>query len=459
MSTHEHSRLTRGLKNRHIQMIALGGAIGTGLFYGSAASIQLAGPSVIVSYLVGGAVMYLIMRMLGEMSTEEPVAGAFSHFAYRYWGRFPGFLAGWNYWFLYILVSMAELTVVGIYVAYWVPDFPAWLASLLVLATITAINLVGVRSFGEFEFWFALVKVLAVIGMIVFGIVLIFSGGDSGVGVQNLWIHGGFFPNGAWGMLLSLAVVMFSFGGTELVGIAAGEADNPRESIPRAVRQVMWRILIFYIGAITVLMILFPWRSIGVEGSPFVVIFSRLGVGPAADVLNFVVLTAAISVYNSGIYSNGRMLHALAGQGNAPGIFLRLNAGKVPYVGVLFSSCCTLAAVAINYLVPEGAFMQVMAVATAAATVTWAMIVLVHVRFRMAHSASLRRRVFPAPFFPYANYACLAFLALVVAAMTQIDSMRTAVYVLPVWLAILYAGYLVKTRLEGKRAPRRSKSA
>jgi AAT family amino acid transporter/aromatic amino acid transport protein AroP len=434
-------------------MIALGGAIGTGLFYGSAASIQLAGPGIIVSYLIGGTVMYLIMRMLGEMSTEEPVAGAFSHFAYKYWGAFPGFLAGWNYWFLYILVSMTELTVVGIYVAYWLPDFPVWLTSLIVLVSITAINMVNVRLFGEFEFWFALVKVLAVIGMIVLGIALIFSGlGGPATGFSNLWAHGGLLPNGGWGLFLSLAVVMFSFGGIELIGITAGEADNPKESIPRAIRQVMWRILIFYIGSITVLMIIFPWNLVGTEGSPFVIIFSKLGIGAAAHILNFVVLTAAISVYNSGIYSNGRMLYGLAQQGNAPKIFMKLSANKVPYVGVLFSSCCTLAAVAINYLIPQCAFMQVMAVATTAAALTWVMIVLVHIKFRTAHRGAAHRLVFPAPFFPYANYACVAFMVLIIAVMTQIDSMRNAVYVLPVWLAVLYVGFLAKTRMEGRRA-------
>ncbi|CAI9405732.1 Aromatic amino acid transport protein AroP [Pleomorphomonas sp. T1.2MG-36] len=447
MSSETQSHLSRGLKNRHIQMIALGGAIGTGLFYGSAASIQLVGPGIIVSYIIGGFVMYLIMRMLGEMSTEEPVAGAFSHFAYKYWGEFAGFLAGWNYWFLYILVSMAELTVVGIYVAYWFPDFPAWLTSLIVLVTITAVNLINVRLYGEAEFWFAIIKVLAVIGMIVLGLVLILFGlGGEATGLSNLWIHGGFFPNGMWGLLLSLVVVMFSFGGTELIGITAGEADDPKKSIPQAIRQVMWRILIFYIGALTVMMIIFPWNQVGMEGSPFVTIFSKLGIGSAAHILNFVVLTAAISVYNSGIYSNGRMLYSLAEQGNAPKVFTKLGANKVPYVAILFSSACTLVVVAINYLIPEGAFMQVMAVATTAATITWVMIVLVHMKFRKAHAADVAKLTFPAPFYPIANYFCVGFMALVIIMMTQMESMQMAVFVLPAWLIVLYVGFLFRSR-------------
>ena len=445
MPSSRPAALSRSLKNRHIQMIALGGAIGTGLFYGSAASIRLVGPGIILSYLIGGAAIYLIMRMLGEMSTEEPVAGAFSHFAYRYWGGFAGFLSGWNYWLLYILVSMAELSVVGLYVNYWLPHFPSWASALTVLVAVTALNLLNVRSFGESEFWLSFIKIAAIIGMILLGLALIASGIDhKAAGLSNLWIHGGFLPNGIRGLLLSLVVVMFSFGGTELIGITAGEADDPRRSIPRAINQVIWRILLFYVGALAVLVVLYPWNEIGTQGSPFVLIFSRLGIPAAPDILNLVVLTAAISVYNSGMYSNGRMLYSLAEQGNAPRVFLRLSGRRVPWVGILFSSSCTLAIVVINFLVPEGAFMRVMAVATAAAALTWLMIVLVHLKFRQAHAG--KELLFPSPWHPWTNYLCVAFLLGVVALMTQLDDTRPAVYVLPVWIAVLYAGYHVRTR-------------
>ena len=445
MSSSQPEALSRSLKNRHIQMIALGGAIGTGLFYGSAASIRLVGPGIILSYLIGGLAIYLIMRMLGEMSTEEPVAGAFSYFAYRYWGGFAGFLSGWNYWLLYVLVSMAELSVVGIYVSYWLPDFPSWASALIVLVAVTALNLLNVRSYGESEFWLALIKIAAIIGMILLGLVLITGGIDQkAAGLSNLWIHGGFLPNGVHGLLLSLVVVMFSFGGTELIGITAGEADDPQRSIPRAINQVIWRILIFYVGALAVLVILYPWNEIGTQGSPFVLIFSRLGIPAAPDILNLVVLTAAISVYNSGMYSNGRMLYSLAGQGNAPRIFMRLSGRHVPWVGILFSSVCTLAIVVINFLVPEGAFMQVMAVATAAAALTWLMIVLVHLKFRRAHAG--KELLFRSPWHPWTNYLCVAFLLGVVALMTQLADTRLAVYVLPLWVGVLYAGYRLRIR-------------
>ncbi|TAN27329.1 MAG: amino acid permease [Castellaniella sp.] len=443
MSPPPPEALSRSLKNRHIQMIALGGAIGTGLFYGSAASIRLVGPGIILSYLIGGLVIYLIMRMLGEMSTEEPVAGAFSYFAYRHWGGFAGFLSGWNYWLLYVLVSMAELSVVGIYVSYWLPDFPSWASALIVLVAVTALNLLNVRSYGESEFWLAFIKIAAIIGMILLGVVLIIGGIDhKAAGLSNLWAHGGFLPNGVHGLLLSLVVVMFSFGGTELIGITAGEADDPRRSIPRATNQVIWRILIFYVGALAVLVILYPWNEIGMQGSPFVLIFSRLGIPAAPDILNLVVLSAAISVYNSGMYSNGRMLYSLAEQGNAPRMFLRLSSHHVPWVGILFSCACTLAIVVINFLVPKGAFMQVMAVATAAAALTWLMIVLVHLKFRRAHVG--KQLLFPSPWHPWTNYLCVAFLLGVVALMTQLDDTRLAAYVLPVWVGVLFAGYRLR---------------
>lgn len=447
MSGNKAAPLARRLKNRHIQMIALGGAIGTGLFYGSAASIQLVGPGIILSYLIGGAVIYLIMRMLGEMSTQEPVAGAFSYFAFKYLGDFPGFLAGWNYWILYVLVSMAELTVVGIYVSYWLPDIPAWITSLTVLVIITAINLGNVRFFGETEFWFALIKIVAVIGMIAFGILLlVLDLGGPTARIGNLWEHGGFLPHGVWGLVLSLAIVMFSFGGTELIGITAGEAEEPRKSIPRAIKQVMWRIMVFYIGSLTVLLVIFPWSKVGMEGSPFVTIFSRLGIGSAAYILNFVVLSAAISVYNSAIYSNGRMLYSLAEQGNAPRIFMKVSENKIPYVAILFSSTCTLGAVVLNYLIPDSAFLQVMAIATAAAVITWALIVIVHLKFRQSHSNRVKDLFFPAPFYPFANYFCIGFLALVMIVMTQLPNMKMAIFALPVWIGFLFISYKIKLR-------------
>ncbi|MDD6120935.1 MAG: amino acid permease [Selenomonadaceae bacterium] len=438
----EPVKMKRGLKNRHLQMIALGGAIGTGLFYGSASTIALAGPAVILSYLLGGIVIFFIMRMLGEMAVDEPVSGSFSHYATKYWGRFAGFVSGWNYWFNYVLVSMAELTAVGIYVHYWLPDVPQWLSALVCLVVITAVNLINVRAYGEFEFWMALIKITAIVLMIVLGLYLL------GIAPQpfpenfsNLWANGGFLPNGWWGMGLATAIVMFSFGGIELIGITAGEAENPDRTIPRAINQVIWRILIFYVGTMIVLMALWPWNKVGMEASPFVQIFENVGIPAAAHILNFVVLTAAISVYNSAIYSNSRMLYGLAKKGEAPQIFTRLSARGVPVIGILVSSGCTLVVVALNYFLEGHVFMYLMTIATCAAVISWVVICITHLKFRALCAAQHKDTRFKALLYPVANYLCLAFLAGVIFFMAQIPDMQLAVIFLPIWLIVLAIGY------------------
>ncbi|WP_304166477.1 amino acid permease, partial [Lonsdalea britannica] len=290
MQNQQDGTLKRGLKNRHIQLIALGGAVGTGLFLGIAQTIKMAGPSVLLGYAIGGIIAFFIMRQLGEMSVEEPVAGSFSHFAYKYWGNFAGFASGWNYWVLYVLVAMAELSAVGIYVQYWWPSIPTWVSAAVFFMVINAINLANVKIYGEMEFWFALIKVSAIIGMIAFGGWLLFSGhGGPEATVTNLWNQGGFFPNGIMGLVMAMAVIMFSFGGLELVGITAAEADDPEKSIPRATNQVIYRILIFYIGSLTILLSLYPWGKVVEGGSPFVMIFHELNSDVVATILNVVV--------------------------------------------------------------------------------------------------------------------------------------------------------------------------
>lgn len=441
-------KLKRGLKNRHLQMIALGTAVGTGLFYGSTSTIALAGPAVSLSYLIGGIIVFFIMRMLGEMSVDEPVSGSFSYYANKYWGNFPGFLAGWNYWFLYIFVSMAELSAVSIYVSYWLPDLPQWISALICIAVITAINLITVSAYGEIEFWMALIKISAIILMILFGSYYIFTDPEPfPENFSNLWIHGGFFPNGLWGLCLSFVPVIFSFGGIELIGITAGEAENPEKTIPRAINQVIWRILIFYVGTMIVLMTLWAWNEVGTEASPFVQIFENAGFSYAANILNFVVLTAAISVYNSAIYSNSRMLYGLAVNKNAPKIFLKLSARKVPVTGILISSGITLIVVILNYLFPGKIFMYLMSIVTGAVIISWAMIVLTHLKFREHCKTVGKVTKFRAVLFPFSNYLCLAFIAAIILLMLTMEEMRLAVFLMPVWLGIIFIFYRYKNKL------------
>ena len=441
------NKMQRGLKNRHLQMIALGTAVGTGLFYGSTATIALAGPAVSLSYLVGGIIIFFIVRMLGEMSVEEPVSGSFSYYASKYWGEFPGFLAGWNYWFLYILVSMAELSAVSIYLGYWFPDLPKWIGVLACLLIITAINLVTVSAYGEIEFWMAFIKIAAIIGMILLGSYFILTAlVPFPQNFANLWIHGGFFPNGISGFIMSLAPVMFSFGGIELIGITAGEAENPDKTIPRAINQVIWRILIFYVGTMIVLMTLWPWNEVGKEASPFVQIFEGAGFPAAANILNFVVLTAAVSVYNSAIYSNSRMLFGLATSNNAPKFFEKLSKRGVPVNGILISSGITFLAVVMNYFLPDQVFMYMMSIVTGAVVISWGMIVLTHLKFRKHCEAEGIEPKFKSLFYPLADYLCLAFLAGILIIMAMMDEMRISVIVMPIWVLAIWFFYRSKKK-------------
>ncbi|VVD88775.1 amino acid permease [Pandoraea fibrosis] len=448
----QEGSLHRGLKNRHIQLIALGGAIGTGLFLGIAQTIKTAGPSVLLGYAIAGVVAFFIMRQLGEMVVDEPVAGSFSYFANKYCGQFAGFVSGWNYWVLYVLVSMAELSAVGIYVQYWWPAIPTWVSALVCFGVINAINLSSVKSYGEMEFWFAIIKVAAIVGMIGFGGYLLFSGNAGpDASVANLWQHGGFFPNGVTGLVMAMAVIMFSFGGLELVGITAAEADNPSRTIPRATNQVIYRILIFYVGALGVLLSLYPWEKVVTGGSPFVLIFHELNSNFVAHVLNAVVLTAALSVYNSCVYCNSRMLYGLAGQGNAPRALLKVNARGIPLAALGVSAAATAVCVVINYFMPGKAFELLMGLVVSALIINWAMISVIHLAFRRAKARAGETTLFRSLGYPLTNYVCLAFLGGILVVMYLIPDLRISVYLIPVWLAVLGIGY--RLRLRNSAAP------
>ncbi|WON78308.1 amino acid permease [Serratia sp. UGAL515B_01] len=439
--------LKRGLKNRHIQLIALGGAVGTGLFLGIAQTIKMAGPSVLLGYAIGGFIAFLIMRQLGEMVVEEPVAGSFSHFAYKYWGDFAGFLSGWNYWAMFILVGMAELTAVGIYIQYWWPEIPTWVSAALFFVVINLVNLVNVRLYGETEFWFAIIKVAAILGMIVFGAYLLASGnGGPEASISNLWDQGGFMPHGFGGLVMAMAVIMFSFGGLEMVGITAAEASDPRNSIPKATNQVVYRILIFYIGSLTVLLSLYPWDKVVEGGSPFVMIFHSLNSNLVATILNVVVLTAALSVYNSGVYSNSRMLFGLAMQGNAPKVFTKVNKRGVPVLSIALSALATSVGVLINYAMPGKAFELLMALVVSTLVINWVMICLAHLKFRAAKNRQGVITHFRALGYPFGNYLCLVFLAFILAIMYFSEGIRISVLLMPVWIMLLWFGFVLTRR-------------
>ena len=441
--------LHRGLQERHIQLIAIGGAIGVGLFLGSNSAIRTAGPGLMLSYVIGGIAIFFVMRALGEIAVGYPVSGSFSAYAHKFIGPRAGFITGWTYWFVWIITGMAEITAVGVYCNFWWPELPQWIPALGALACMTATNLMSVKLFGEIEFWFALIKVVVILALIAVGAGIIFIGlGHGGVptGISNLYaLEGGFLPMGWSGVASALTMVMFAFVGVELIGVTAGEAQNPEVTIPAAINKVLWRILIFYIGALFVVMSIFPWNEIGTKGSPFVLVFQDLGIGPAASIIQFVVLTAALSSCNSGIFSTGRMIYTLALQGQAPKAFAEVSAHKVPARAIMMSSVIMLAGVALNYFLPDEVFLIVTSIATFAALWIWATIIIVQMRSRAGKSAEEVSRIkYKVPFYPFSGYFSMFILAIVCVMLALGHETRIAMIVGPIWIAVLFVAYALK---------------
>jgi amino acid transporter, AAT family len=442
------NQLQRGLEERHITLMSLGAAIGVGLFLGSATAIKLAGPGIILGYAFAGMIMFFIMRALGEMAIQKPVAGSFSQYARDYLGALPGFLTGWNYWFLWVVTCMAEITAAGIYMEYWFPEVPRWIWALAALVIMASVNFLNVKAYGELEFWFALIKIITIIFMIVSGLGMIVLGiGNGGIatGISNLWENGGILPNGITGVLMSLQMVMFAFLGIEMIGITAGEVKNPEKTLSRAIDTVFWRILIFYVGALFVIMSIYPWTEIGAQGSPFVLTFDKLGIPAAAGIINFVVLTAALSSCNGGIFSTARMLFNLAENDEAPKGLGKLNKNGVPSKAVFVTAGALLVGVVLNYLVPAKVFTWVTAISTFGAIWTWSMILLSQIKYRKGLTPNqLRGLKYKMPLFPFTSYFSLAFLLLVVGLMAFFPDTRIALIVGPLWLGILTAFYYGK---------------
>ncbi|RSB53211.1 amino acid permease [Acinetobacter soli] len=453
MSQQEQGRLKPGLSNRHIQLIALGGAIGTGLFLGISQSIKLAGPSVILGYAIAGLIAFFMMRQLGEMVVHEPVSGSFSYFANKYWGRFAGFISGWNYWVLNVLVCMAELSAVGLYVQYWWPDIPTWVSALGFFILINVINLLHVKLFGEMEFWFSIIKIAAILAMIAFGSYLLTTGSAGPQAqISNLWALGGFFPHGVTGLLMAMAAIVFAFGGIELFGITAAEARDPKQTLPKAVNQIIYRILIFYIATLCVLLALFPWNQMAQGGSPFVMVFASLNSQGVATTLNFIILTAAVSVYNGTSYCSSRMLLGLAEQGNAPQFLKKINSRGIPVHAVLLSAFVTALCVLLNYLFPEKAFAFLMMLVVAAIVINWVVISFTHLQFRQQLKRTHVTSHFPSLFYPVTNYLCMAFMLGILVIMSLTPDMRLAVWLIPAWLICLSLAYWIQQRKDAMRS-------
>jgi L-asparagine transporter-like permease len=444
------NKLKHGLTSRHILMIALGSAIGTGFFFGSGGSIKLAGPAILLSYSIGGIMMYIIVRALGEMAVAEPSSGSFSYYAYKYIGNYAGFVSGWNYWFNYIIVCMLELTATGIFMDYWFPESVHWIITLVVIVLFTGINLLNVRMFGEFEFWFAGIKVVTVICLVLFGLYILGFGNNhqqSVSNVSNLWQNGGFFANGLQGFLFSFVVVVFSFGGTELVGITAAEAENPRKTIPMAINGIIVRILLFYIATLAIIMCLYPWNKIDSHISPFVDVFQQIGIAKAASLMNLVAITAALSSLNSGIYGTARMVYNLGLQGNAPQAMTKVSAKGSPTNAIIFSIICIGLTVFLNYLYPKQIFNILLSIATIAAIINWITILVTHINFKRKFTGISHYPIF---FYPLSSVIAIIFLVMVAGIMYFMPDFRLAIIIAPIWLCLLSIGYLIKTKIMGK---------
>ncbi|MEK5266609.1 MULTISPECIES: amino acid permease [Heyndrickxia] len=437
--------LSRGLKNRHIQLIAIGGAIGTGLFLGSGKSIHFAGPSIMLVYFVIGLALFFMMRALGELLMYKPITGSFTHFAETFIGPWAGFITGWTYWFCWIVTGIAEITAVGMYVQFWVPELPQWIPALICVAVLFLINIATVKAFGEMEFWFAIIKVVTIIALIIIGILLVFAGFQSHgahASFTNLWQHGGFFPNGSKGFLLAFEMAIFSFVGIELVGVTAGEAEDPSKTLPKAINQIPLRILLFYVGALFVIMSIYPWNRLNPDASPFVRVFADIGLPAAAGIINFVVLTSAASSCNSGIFSTSRMLYSLAEDGKAPKMFKKLNKRNVPAPALLGSTIMLLIGVVLNYFMKSTqVFTLVTSISSICFVWVWGVIMVAHLRFRKNMPEEAAKISFKLPFAPVINWVVLLFFVFVLVVLGIAKDTRVALFVTPVWFILLVIAY------------------
>lgn len=443
---------TKALTKRQVQMIAIGGAIGVGLFLGAGGRLATAGPSLILAYAVCGLAAFFVMRALGELVLHRPVSGSFVEYAREFIGPWAGFTSGWLYWLNWAMTGIAEITAVAIYMHKWFPDLPQWITALVALAVLIAINMLSVKLFGELEFWFSVIKVTAIVVFLVVGVGLVIGNADIGgttASVSNTLGHGGLFPAGFGIALMTLQAVVFAYSAIELVGIAAGETKDPEKIMPRAINGVVYRIAIFYVGSVLLLTMLLPWDHFTGTESPFVTVFSALGIPAVGDIMNAVVLTAALSSCNSGLYSTGRILRSLAQKGEAPAITGRMNSRHVPYGGILFTGVAYLFGVVLNYMVPKEAFDIAIAVASLGVVSTWATLIICQLRLRKkAMAGEIARPSYRMPGAPYTSYGTLAFLALVIGQMAFAGTAeKIAFWSIPVVALILFLGWrFVKSR-------------
>ena len=427
------SELSRALTHRHVQMIAIGGAIGTGLFLGSGSAIQKAGPAIILAYLIAGLFCFFMMRAIGELILSDLNKTSFIEFVLEYLGVRWEFIVGWTYWLCWESLAMADLTASGIYLRYWFPNLPQWVTALVIVLLLLAFNLLSVGAFGELESWFSSIKVLAILALIVTGLFLLVVKANVGghqVVLANLVNYGGFFPQGIGGLMAAFPMVIFAFTGIEMVGLTSGETANPKADLPRAINTLPLRIGLFYVGSMFVLMCIYPWNQITTSSSPFVQVFSGIGIKMAAGIINFVVLTAALSACNSAIFSTSRTVFVLANNQQASVKLAKINNRSVPVNALIFSAGTLFLAVVLNYFLPAVIFEVISGVATVSFVFVWIILLVCHYRYKCQHQN--QDGIFLMPFFPASDIVTISFflLVLVLLAFAQSTLMSLAFAVL-----------------------------
>jgi len=423
----EKEPLSAGLKQRHLTMLGLGGVIGAGLFVGSGAGIAVAGPGIVLSYLIAGTLAMLVMRMLGEMSAAMPASGAFSVHAERALGRWAGFSVGWLYWFLLVVVLAVEATGAAQIANGWVPAVPQWAWVLLFMTVFTAANLSAVKNFGEFEFWFATLKVTAIVLFLALSLLAVFGvlPDAEPVGLRNLTGHGGLLPHGWGGVVSGVLAVVFAFGGLEVVTIAAAESDDPARAVGRAVRSAVWRILFFYVGSMVVIVTLLPWSSMQPGKSPYVAVLDSIGVPGAGQIMNIVVFVALLSALNANLYGSSRMVFSLAERGEAPRALLKVSGGGVPRRAVLASVAFGFVSVLLNLEWPDSVFLYMLNAVGAVLLFVWGLIAVSQLRLRgRIEREAPGKLVLRMWAFPYLTWAALAAMGAVLVLMLTDDTAR-----------------------------------
>lgn len=452
---HKAPELKRSMTAGQMEMISLGGAIGVGLFMGSASTIKWTGPSVLLAYIFVGLILYIVMRALGEMLYVDPGTGSFADYASNHVHPIAGYLAEWANVFQYVVVGISEVVATTEYLRFWWPNTSDWIAGVIIIAFLLVANLVSAKAYATLEFWFSMVKVVTIILMIILGfLVILFGFGNGGhpIGFSNLWKNGGFFTGGLKGFLFSMAIIVGSYQGIELIGISAGEVANPQEAVVKSVKSVLWRILIFYVGAIFVIVTIYPWNKLGSIGSPFVTTFAKVGITAAASVINFVVLTAALSGANSGIYSSSRMLYKLAHEGEAPKTFKYVSKHIVPSHAIWGITGGIFIGFMINVILQylnnslSNIFVIVYSSSVLPGMVAWFVILLAELRFRKNNSDLMKKHPFKLPLYPYSNYFALIMLTIIVIFMFINPETRVSVIVGAAVLIIAALTYVIKYR-------------